>query len=621
LGFAHPERFWLFVGYPFLVLLALRGRVLAQRSWRALAQRGRAPRDSSLALLGSVACLIVALAQPRWGRSGFPPPPGHDVVLLVDTSRSMGAEDAVPNRLAVAVEAAESLVSALAPEPANRAGLVAFAGRGALLCPLTENLGAVVSALHRLQPGSVRPGGTDIGAALDAALDAVDPQVHAEGRTFVIFSDGEDLADRWSPWLERLQQEDVVVHVVAVGDSEKGHTIPAGTAGQVLHYQSQPVLSQRRDLALETIARATGGAVVRVGLTSVDLRALYRTRIEPSARRRRDTPRLADRTERFPLFLVAALGLLCAGCWPTRRIGTWGWGMRWPLGWPWNRSLRKSAIAVPVLAVIGAASGAGERPPAPAPAASAAELVARGLAAYQARNWDLATVTFHQAVSLAPASPIARYDLAAALFQLGQYEEARLCYLDAREHADPTLRTKIDYALGNTSLALADIEGAIASYDECLASTARAAGLDAVRRDAAINRKFALEQRQTPALPQTEKSGGRPESERPGRRKAGNRQRAPDATPETQPDDHQGAGAGGAGPEADSEGDAEQKKGRVRRNRTAGAGRESSTPGQARGDSPDDRLDAALERMRAAQARRLPEELPPASNAVDHRDW
>ena len=122
--------------------------------------------------------MIFALAQPRWGRLPAPPlAPGHDVVLLVDVSKSMGVEDAVPSRLAVAVEAAESMVTALASEPAaNRVAVVAFAGRGVQRCPLTENLGAVLDALHRLRPGTVRPGGTDLGAALDAARDALAPK-------------------------------------------------------------------------------------------------------------------------------------------------------------------------------------------------------------------------------------------------------------------------------------------------------------------------------------------------------------------------------------------------------------------------------------------------------------
>ena len=102
--------------------------------------------------------LILALARPRFGSIIGPPlPPGHDVALLIDVSRSMGAEDAVPNRLAVAVDAAESLLGALAPDPANRAAIVVFAGRGVIRYPLTENLEAVVDVLHRLQPGSVRP--------------------------------------------------------------------------------------------------------------------------------------------------------------------------------------------------------------------------------------------------------------------------------------------------------------------------------------------------------------------------------------------------------------------------------------------------------------------------------
>ncbi len=156
----------------------------AGKHWRNGADhRGMA----DCAWLASLVCLIVALAQPRWGRSTSPPsPPGHDVVLLIDVSRSMAAEDAVPNRLAVAIESAESLVNALFEEPANRAAVVAFAGRGVLCYPLTENLGAVLDALHRLRPGLVRPGGTDLGAALDVALEAVDPQEHAQGRAIVV---------------------------------------------------------------------------------------------------------------------------------------------------------------------------------------------------------------------------------------------------------------------------------------------------------------------------------------------------------------------------------------------------------------------------------------------------
>ena len=196
----------------------------------------------------------------------------------------MAAEDAVPNRLAVAIESAESLVNALFEEPSNRAAVVAFAGRGVLYYPLTENLGAVLDALHRLRPGLVRPGGTDLGAALDVALEAVDPQEHAQGRAIVVFSDGEDLADRWSSQIERLRQHDVVVHAVAIGDADQSHLIPSGKDAQPLSYlrrSGRNVRIKRRG----SVARQTGGILVPLGLASVDLGPLYQTKIEPAARR------------------------------------------------------------------------------------------------------------------------------------------------------------------------------------------------------------------------------------------------------------------------------------------------------------------------------------------------
>ena len=237
---------------------------------------------------------------------------------------------------------------------------MAFAGRGVLRCPLTENLGAVLDALHRLRPGAVRPGGTDLGAALDEARQAFGPEEHAEGRAIVIFSDGEDHPDRWSTRLDRLRREDIVVHAVAIGDADQAHPVPVGKAAQTLLYRGQPVLSRRLDSALETIALRTDGSIVRLGLASGDLGILYQTKIEPAARRRRESTRLADRAERFPIFLIAALTFLLTGCWPARRGWTWTWTWHWK--WHWRRSVRKPAAALLLFALAGLATGAGDRP-------------------------------------------------------------------------------------------------------------------------------------------------------------------------------------------------------------------------------------------------------------------
>ena len=644
--FAYPERLWLLAAWAVLALWAIRGRWRRRRGWTALAQRGRPPREGALWWLVAIACLIVALAQPQWGRLGPPPlPPGHDVVLMVDVSRSMGAEDAVPDRLAVAVEFAVKLVEALGEEPDNRAAVVAFAGRGVLRCPLTENLGAVVDALRRLRPGSVQPGGTDLGAGLDAALEALGTDEHAEGQAIVVISDGEDHAERWKPRLDRLVRREVVVYAVTIGDAEQGHSVPSGPGdSRPLVYQGKAVESRRSDAALREVAEQTKGLVIPLGLSSGDPGVLYHKQIEPSARRRAQVPRASEMAERFPVFLAAALSCLVAACWPPGRGWSWpwswriGWGWSWPWAWTRRAGRRRSAEAVALAGLIAVAAGlivgAGQ-PPEPAPAKpaaeapappaasgrsiSASEAVAHGRAAYDAAKMEEALTAFEEAVRSAPASAIPRYDAASALFQLGRYEEARARYEEARARADDDLRTKIDYAMGNTALALGDVTGAIAAYDACIGSTARGAGLEVVRQDATINREFAYQQAQTPSIPQGQGPDD-PSSSRRSRRPA-----SPDRPPGGEEasaggDDDSGPTAGGTNGEDEAEKDAART--RPRRRRTGGGGGGRTTPPGASGESPEDRLDAALDDIRSAQeSRRLPDEPPPASPGSDGRDW
>ena len=434
MSFARPESLWLLVVLVPLFLWTARGRWRRRKRWQSLAQRGRPARDGTPAIVASIACVIIALAQPRWGTLPSPAlPPGHDLVLAIDVSRSMAAEDAVPNRLAVAIEVAESLVKPLGEDAANRAAVVAFAGRGVLRCPLTENLGAVLEALHRLKPGSVQPGGTDLGAALDAAMEAVavDPQEHAQGRAIVIFSDGEDHADRWSSRLERLRQQDIVVHAVSIGDDREGHTVPVGKADEPLKYRGETVLSKRSDARLEAIARATGGTIVKLGLATGDLGTLYESKIEPLARRQHEAARLAGKAERFPLFLLTAFVFLVIGCLPENR--SWHWSFSWRGGSTWRRRLRGlGAASVLVTAVDSPGGSTAARQSQQLLPIMAEAAVIQGKAKYDERLFEDALKSFETAIERAPWSAVARYNAAAALFQLKRYTQARERYQEAR---------------------------------------------------------------------------------------------------------------------------------------------------------------------------------------------
>lgn len=609
---------WLLGLLPLLVVWGMRSARLRRRGWEEVAQRGRPPGDGTAWWIAAAFLTIVAVAQPRWGLDKSDRlPPGHDVVLLIDDSRSMGAEDAVPSRLGVAKESARSLIEALAKTPGNRVAVVAFAGRGVLRCPLTENAGAALDALDRLKPGDVRPGGTDLAAGLAAALDAFDRQEHQDGRTILVFSDGEDHAGRWERAIpvDRLRREMVIIHSIAIGDPEHGHAVPVKGAVHPLTYRGEPVLSRRVDTSLEAVAKRSGGAMIRLGLASADLGALYKTRIEPVALRTRAELRISERIDRFPWFLMAALALGLIGCRPRGFQGTpskiW---TRLRKGLArisrfrrWFRFARVAGAAVMLLMVAGAGDATDV-------ADSAAQSVDKGLASYRAGRFEAAQAEFDAAVRHAPSLAVPRYNAAAARYRLGKYAEAHAGYLEARARAGPALRTKIDYALGNSALALGNIAAAIGHYDDCLASTVTGKALDAVRQDAAINREFAIAQAQTADSGQVPQ----PSPESQGDRERDRRN--PDGSDNNPSEGDQDGG--NAPNEANFEDGPTPSGGRRGAGEAGGEGNRGK-PRRDDPDSPDRRLEAALDQIRDARRRRLPDDdstsVPGTQD--DRKDW
>ncbi|MEO8942382.1 MAG: VWA domain-containing protein [Isosphaeraceae bacterium] len=514
--------------------------------------------------------LVLALAQPRWGLLPVSPlPPGQDVVIVIDVSRSMGAEDAVPNRLGAAVDAAEGLLATLGRSPGDRAAVVAFAGRAVVRCPLTETIGAASDVLRSLRPGEVQPGGTDLGAALTSAFEVFDQEPRAEGRTIVLFSDGEDHAGRWQRALNSLKG--VVVHAVALGDADEGAKVPSAS-GEPITYQGQTVVSRRTDEPLRTIAQGTGGAFLPLGLARVDLGRLYRDRIAPLARRERMLARVPERAEQYSLFVFMAMVLGLVGSWPR----------------PWRLPLAAALVLV-------ATAGSGPN------VETAADAVAAGKLAYNAGQFDRALAAFEHASRLDPRSAIARYNAAATLYQVGRYTEAAALYRQVRDQADPGLRAKIDYALGNTMLALGKASAAIRHYDACLAAKVAGPPYDALRRDARINRQFAARHR--PPRPPSEPDEG------PGRR-------SPTSTPRPVSPDKQSqstpspSGAGSPAPTDPGQATPPSPP--------APSGAGPDAPDVA--ESPEARLDAALARVEQARRRRLPES-PPPPPSDEHKDW
>src|SRR5262245_50713234 len=130
----------------------------------------RRQRWRAAMLLGALALMFVALAGPKWGfhweevhREGV------DIVVALDTSRSMLAEDVKPNRLARAKLAVEDLVKQL---HGDRIGLIAFAGSAFVQCPLTLDYAVFAESLHAVNVGIIPKGGTALGEAITTGIEA-----------------------------------------------------------------------------------------------------------------------------------------------------------------------------------------------------------------------------------------------------------------------------------------------------------------------------------------------------------------------------------------------------------------------------------------------------------------
>src|SRR6266404_850467 len=168
-------------------------------------------------LLLAVVCLILALARPQWGFDlEVARLRGLDIVVAIDTSKSMLAEDVTPNRLARAKLAALDLMQ---QAKADRLGLVAFAGSAFLQCPLTVDDAAFRQSVDALDVNIIPQGGTALSEAIETALHAF-----KEGDNYkilVLFTDGEDQDSGALEAAKKAAQDGLQIFTIGIWSPER----------------------------------------------------------------------------------------------------------------------------------------------------------------------------------------------------------------------------------------------------------------------------------------------------------------------------------------------------------------------------------------------------------------
>jgi Ca-activated chloride channel family protein len=330
--FGQPVALWLLALVPLFGLMAAiawrrrRRALLDWGGWMAIASirspRARLPLG---AVPAGLVCLSLAVARPQWGVDPEPPTAGgRDVVVVLDVSRSMLARDvlgnASPDRLGSAKDGLLDLAAVLGERGGHRIGLVVFAGRASVSCPLTPDLDhfreAVAAAeagepQTRAEPGAAGSSGTRIGAGIAQAVQLQDSRFHGR-QDIILISDGDDPArdGEWQSGIARAREAGIAVHTVGVGDPNEATAVPAPGGGGMV-FRGRPVLSRLEEQPLRQIARETGGAYVPARTRALPLGELFRERIEPLDRR--EAAESAPPAYRQRYFWFVALGLAFLG--------------------------------------------------------------------------------------------------------------------------------------------------------------------------------------------------------------------------------------------------------------------------------------------------------------------
>lgn len=239
-----------------------------------------------------------------------------DVMFVLDTSRSMLAEDAAPNRLARAKAEIAQLVGQLENQ---RVGLVAFAGRAVMMCPLTPDHSFFTTVLGTVDTRSAGRGGSRVGEAIKAAVAGFPAGQGA--KLMVLITDGDD-QDPYTEESAKLAR-DAGIKIVAIGlGSETGSEItltdPASGARTKLMYDGKPVISKLDGDKLRKIALVTEGAYIPAGTSAVDLESIMKSHVAPMVGAAIASAQRVIPAERYTWLVLAALVLLLAALWVGR---------------------------------------------------------------------------------------------------------------------------------------------------------------------------------------------------------------------------------------------------------------------------------------------------------------
>lgn len=460
LRFAHPEYLYALLILPLLIAIYIWSRRARKRSLRKLGNpelmqqlmqsAGKYKRRIKFGLLLiALALLIMALANPQIGtKLETVKREGVDIMIALDVSNSMLAEDFKPNRL----ENAKRQISLMLDHLENdRIGIVVFAGASFLQLPLTTDYSAARLFLSAMDTDIVSVQGTAIGSAIRMSMQSF-VQGETKYKVIVVISDGENFEDDALDAAKEAASAGIVIHTIGMG-SPQGVPIPVYQKGVQTGFKKDAegsvIITRLDEVLLQRIADATKGNYIRAGVRQDELNSIFK-QIEGMEKKQIAAKMYTEFEDRFQYPLFAALLLMLMEFFLSERK------LEWPSFW---KSILPAAAKVSIFILLFCAQAYSD---------SERTLVRDGNRKYKDKQYTEAEVNYRKALEKNKELNEGKFNLGDALYKQGRYEEAEKQFRMAAEKSSGASRAQAYHNLGNALLKQKKIEDSIQSYKDAL---------------------------------------------------------------------------------------------------------------------------------------------------------
>jgi len=254
--------------------------------------------------------LFIALLRPQWSRhEERVKQEGRDILIALDISKSMLAQDCEPNRLEYAKKKIRTLLNQLESE---RVGLLLFSGGAFVQCPLTTDYSAFHMFLDHVDAETISSGTTALDAAVQEAIKLFGSSATQKNKLLLICTDGEDFSSNLTTVKQHAQKEGVRIFTMGFGTQE-GAPIPLYNAdgkqeGHQKDRQGKVVISKRNDSILQSLAHDLGGVYVAASSDANDVKQI-KAKVQQIEKGEFEDKMVQRRYDQYQWFLL--FGLLC----------------------------------------------------------------------------------------------------------------------------------------------------------------------------------------------------------------------------------------------------------------------------------------------------------------------